>query len=159
MATTGLTEWLYEVMILPNPMPEKMDIKHLMFAPRTTVTPQEKEFYDTVKEQIGSELFESTAKILRMCRNDWDVLRPITQAFLINRMLDSKYQTSTCCIFEYPYCSCDERPNRLCCNKMRDVCEEIHSISRSHDYMSLDRESCIEVECCPACINGDEKEN
>ena len=140
----GLAEWTYQILILPEPIPEKLDIKKVIFVlTEVKSTPEQKAFCNNIKEQIGTELFDDTAKILSICRNDWDVLRPSSQAFLINRMIDSNYKTSLCCRWLLKYmktCPCVKKPNRLCCHKEKDICDEVHSLFKVYDYVSSNKQ-------------------
>ena len=137
----GLTEWSYKILLLPNPIPEKLDVKDVKFKnPRKVlVTPEQIAFYNNVKEKMGADLFDKTAEILGICRTDWNVLRPSSQAFLINRMIDRKYTPSLCCQFFLVHmrrpCPCMMAPNRLCCYKEKELCKEVHTALKPFDYI------------------------
>lgn len=139
----GLNECTYGVLILPDPIPEKMDVtKVKVLNTKPIVTPEQEAFCNNIKEEIGEELFNNTAEILRSCRNDWDFLRPFSRAFLIKRMIGNDYETGVCCLYKYlcGACSCAKKPNRLCCYKEREACDEVHGLFKPYDYMSFNKE-------------------
>ena len=130
------TQGIYKVFVVPDTSPKEMKWRYIEFLSHTIPnTAEEIKFYKMTEEAIGIEKFKKTETILEQAREDWKHLKISSRAFLVNRMIDSNFETSQCCLFENP-CQCKQRPNRFCCKNHQSMCRDIHNGIKQFDYIS-----------------------
>ena len=138
---------VYKILILPKTHSEevkKVTALSVQFAdPVMEIDPEDERYYNAIKQEIGAESFDETAKILCQCRRDWYRLKVSTRAFLINRMLTNNHVTSMCCHAKHRLepCLCKNKPDRLCCLNNPAECENCHNPDAIFDYMSANLEN------------------